>query len=198
MCGFLTYWKVADFQYASMANQRLHFDVFLPTSSHVFKVSIFQLRHSPFLLGLFWGLPRSHRLSRYARLEAFVIQTKLTLTDRTVRVCLFTPGKQQTPFFHSWSYFTLWTGEQSYFLTEGLFSFNLGSVLSGEGGSASGGWLFLLSIRLCPGFQPELSRPHPFLNRSGDLAGIRHLSGLCRQIVLCVFAGFYAALSFDI
>ena len=27
-------------------------DVFLPTS-HVFKVSIFQLRHSPFLLGLF-------------------------------------------------------------------------------------------------------------------------------------------------
>jgi len=27
--------------------------LFLPTSSRVFKVSIFQLRHSPFLLGLF-------------------------------------------------------------------------------------------------------------------------------------------------
>ena len=42
------------FQYASiLMNQRLHFDVFLPTSSRVlvFQVSIFQLRHSPF--GLF-------------------------------------------------------------------------------------------------------------------------------------------------
>jgi len=29
-------------------SQRLHFDVFLPTSSRVCKVSIFQLRHSPF------------------------------------------------------------------------------------------------------------------------------------------------------
>jgi hypothetical protein len=28
--------------------QSLHFDVFLPTSSRVCKVSIFQLRHSPF------------------------------------------------------------------------------------------------------------------------------------------------------
>ena len=30
-----------------------------------------------FLLGLFWGLPRSHRLSSHSRLNAFVIQTKL-------------------------------------------------------------------------------------------------------------------------
>jgi hypothetical protein len=29
-----------------------------------------------FLLGLFWGLPRSHRLSSHSRLKAFVIQTK--------------------------------------------------------------------------------------------------------------------------
>jgi len=37
------------FQYAStLVNQRLHTDVFLPTSSRIFKVSIFQLRHSPF------------------------------------------------------------------------------------------------------------------------------------------------------
>ena len=37
------------FQYASnLVNQRLHFDVFLPTFSRVFKVSIFQLRHNPF------------------------------------------------------------------------------------------------------------------------------------------------------
>jgi len=37
------------FQYASnLMNQHLHFDAFLPTSSRVFKVSIFQLRHSPF------------------------------------------------------------------------------------------------------------------------------------------------------
>ena len=45
--------------------------------SRVFKVDIFQLRHSPFLLGLFWGLPRSHRLSSHSRLNAFEIQTKL-------------------------------------------------------------------------------------------------------------------------
>ena len=32
-----------------------------------------------FLLGLFWGLPRSHRLSSHSRLNAFVIQTKLNL-----------------------------------------------------------------------------------------------------------------------
>jgi hypothetical protein len=37
------------FQNAStLVNQRLHFDMFLPTSSRVFKVGIFQLRHSPF------------------------------------------------------------------------------------------------------------------------------------------------------
>ena len=30
-----------------------------------------------FSLGLFWGLPRSHRLSSHSRLNAFVIQTKL-------------------------------------------------------------------------------------------------------------------------
>jgi hypothetical protein len=35
-----------------LVNQRLHFDVFLPTSSRVFKISNFQLRHSPFLPGL--------------------------------------------------------------------------------------------------------------------------------------------------
>jgi len=36
-----------------VAVQPLHFDVFLPTSSRNLKVSTFQLRHSPFLLGLF-------------------------------------------------------------------------------------------------------------------------------------------------
>jgi hypothetical protein len=42
------------FQYAStLVNQHLHFDVFLPTFSRVFKVSIFQLRQSSFLLDLF-------------------------------------------------------------------------------------------------------------------------------------------------
>jgi hypothetical protein len=50
---------------------------FSPTFSRVFKVSIFQLRHSPFLLGLFWGSPRSHRLSSHFRLNALVFQTKL-------------------------------------------------------------------------------------------------------------------------
>ena len=45
----LTFGKVTIFQYAStLVNQHLHFDVFLPTSSRVFKGSIFQLRHSPF------------------------------------------------------------------------------------------------------------------------------------------------------
>jgi len=33
-----------------------------------------------FLLGLFWGLPRCHRLSSHSRLNAFVIQTKLSLS----------------------------------------------------------------------------------------------------------------------
>ena len=36
-----------------------------------------------FLLGLFWGLPLSHRLSSHSRLNAFVIQTKLNLTRQT-------------------------------------------------------------------------------------------------------------------
>jgi len=80
MCVGFDLWKVTIFQYAStLVNQRLHFDVFLPTSSRVCKVSIFQLCYSPFLLGLFWGLPRSHRLSSHSRLNAFVIQTKLKL-----------------------------------------------------------------------------------------------------------------------
>jgi len=36
------------FQNAStLVNQRLHSDMFLPTFSRVFKVGIFQLRHSP-------------------------------------------------------------------------------------------------------------------------------------------------------
>ena len=35
-----------------------------------------------FLLGLFWSLPRSHRLSSHSRLNAFVIQTKLNLGVR--------------------------------------------------------------------------------------------------------------------
>ena len=58
-------------------NQRLHFDVFLPTSSRVCKVSIFQLRHSPFFTWFVSRFPRSHRLSSHSRLNAFVIQTKL-------------------------------------------------------------------------------------------------------------------------
>jgi len=36
--------------------QRLHFDVFLPTSSRVFKVSNFQLRHSPFFTWFVVGI----------------------------------------------------------------------------------------------------------------------------------------------
>ena len=46
----LPIWKfLTMFQYASiLVSQCLHFNVFLPTSSRVFKVSIFQLRHSPF------------------------------------------------------------------------------------------------------------------------------------------------------
>jgi len=40
-----------------------------------------------FLLGLFWGLPRSHRLSSHSRLNAFVIQTKLISN-----VCFGTPN----------------------------------------------------------------------------------------------------------
>ena len=74
----LTFWKVTIFQYAStLVNQRLHFDVFLPTLSRVFKVSISSCVTALFLLGLFWGLPRSHRLSSHSRLNAFVIQIKL-------------------------------------------------------------------------------------------------------------------------
>ena len=49
MCVGFDLSKGYYFQYAStLANQCLHFDVFLPTSSCVCKVSIFQLRHSPF------------------------------------------------------------------------------------------------------------------------------------------------------
>ena len=66
---------------STLVNQRLHFDTFLPTSSRIFKVSIFQLRHSPFFT-LFEGLPRSHRLSSHSRLNAFVIQTKLSQASR--------------------------------------------------------------------------------------------------------------------
>ena len=33
---------------STLVNQRLHFDMFLPTSSRVFNVGIFQLRHSPY------------------------------------------------------------------------------------------------------------------------------------------------------
>jgi len=58
----------------------LHFDVFLPTSSRIFKVSIFQLRHSPFFTWFVLSFTsRSHRLSSHSRLNAFVIQTKLNL-----------------------------------------------------------------------------------------------------------------------
>jgi hypothetical protein len=74
----LPFWQfLTMFQHASIwwTNMHLHSDAFLPTSSRVFQVSISQLRHSPFLLGLFWGLPRSHRLSDHSRLNAFVIQT---------------------------------------------------------------------------------------------------------------------------
>ena len=46
-----------------------------------------------FWLGLFWGLPRSHRLSSHSRLNAFVIQTKLNF---------------------------LWAGLQSHALTDGF------------------------------------------------------------------------------
>jgi hypothetical protein len=50
MCVGFDLFKGNYFQYVStLVNQRLHFDVFLPTSSHIFKVSIFQLRHSPFV-----------------------------------------------------------------------------------------------------------------------------------------------------
>ena len=49
MCVGFDLSKGYYFQYAStLVNQRLHFDVFLPTSSRVCKVSIFQLRYSPF------------------------------------------------------------------------------------------------------------------------------------------------------
>ena len=64
-----------------LVNQRLHFDVVLPTSSRVLTVSIFSSCVTAlFLLGLFWGLPRSHRLSSHSRFNAFVIQTKLNTT----------------------------------------------------------------------------------------------------------------------
>jgi len=52
-----------------------------------------------FLLGLFWGLPRSHRLSSHSRLNAFVIQTKLnfvpTARARLVLHCITQPFKQE-------------------------------------------------------------------------------------------------------
>ena len=55
------------FQYASiLINQRLYFDTLLPTSSRVFKVSNFQLRHSSvfnwFVLKFtsFWGAMYEH------------------------------------------------------------------------------------------------------------------------------------------
>jgi hypothetical protein len=103
MCVGFDLWKVTIFQYAStLVNQRLHFDVFLPTSSRVCKVSIFQLRYSPFfLLGLFWGLPRSHRLSSHSRLNAFVIQTKLKIIKTIIDLELETGGCTINP---AWSY----------------------------------------------------------------------------------------------
>jgi len=55
------------------------------------QVSTFQLRHSPFLLGLFWGLPRSQRLSSHSRLNAFVIQTKLTPNNLCTQPFLLSP-----------------------------------------------------------------------------------------------------------
>jgi hypothetical protein len=72
---------------SELVNQLLHFDVFLPTFSRVFKVSIFQLRHSPFFTWFVLRLPRSHRLSSHSRLNAFVIQTKLNSTLKVWRAC---------------------------------------------------------------------------------------------------------------
>ena len=47
----LPLWKVLSMflNASTLVNQRLHFGMFLPTSSHVLKVGIFQARHSPFL-----------------------------------------------------------------------------------------------------------------------------------------------------
>ena len=44
----------------------------------MFRILVFQTRTIPctYTYGLFWGLPRSHRLSSHSRLNAFVIQTK--------------------------------------------------------------------------------------------------------------------------
>jgi hypothetical protein len=51
-----------------------------------------------FILGLFWGLSRSHRLSSHSRLNAFVIQTKLNLSPQHVPDllhCITQPFKQE-------------------------------------------------------------------------------------------------------
>jgi len=69
-----------------------------------------------FLIDLFVG---TYRLSIHARLEAFVIQTKLNYAT----VC-HTHNQQTAPAFPSLTYFTLCTDEHSYFLTEGLFLVN--------------------------------------------------------------------------
>jgi len=52
---------------------------------------------APFLLGLFWGLPRSHRLSSHSRLNAFVIQTKLFLQNHVSlgHIAYYLPVSQQ-------------------------------------------------------------------------------------------------------
>jgi len=54
----------------------------------------------------------------------------LTLYCRVYwRGCEISKLQQQTSYLPSWTSYTLWTGEQSYFLTEGLFLVNLVSML---------------------------------------------------------------------
>jgi len=57
--------------------------------------------------------------SSAARWFPFTGSTRSYFTGRIPGcVCFFAPGKQQTPSFPLWTYLTLWTGEQPYFLTE--------------------------------------------------------------------------------
>jgi len=77
-------------QYAStLVNQRPHFDVFFSYFFVFLSLAFSSCVTVLFLLGLFWGLLRSHRLSSRSRLNAFVIQAKQNYTKLSLWIYLW-------------------------------------------------------------------------------------------------------------
>jgi len=85
-----------------LVNQRLHFDVFCLLLLVSLRLAFSSCVTALFLLGLFWDFPCSHRSSSHSRLNASVIQTKLTkLNGRPwfngILHRLHTSGKKDAP-----------------------------------------------------------------------------------------------------